>query len=186
MTDMTAEQAIHILADAACAFDGDVDGAYRCRDLALSELASLRQALTAPRVPEGLTERETSLVEFALRRALNAAYSMANESAQKTSAGIYREGATVKLLNDAKDIESILAKLRDAAPAPADSELARLRERVKELEEQWSVVFDGHAVMQEMEAQGQYAHPPLICATLDAVAKIGRERTARLRDGGDV
>jgi hypothetical protein len=86
------------------------------------------QALTAPRVPEGWTERETSLVEFALRRALNAAYSMANESAQKTSAGMYQEGATVKLLNDAKDIESILAKLRSSAPAPAD-EIATLPPR---------------------------------------------------------
>jgi hypothetical protein len=110
MTDkMTAEQAIEEL-NSLC-WNLPVGAEQRAHDL----IRAIRQALTVPRVPERWTERETSLVEFALRRALNAAYSMANESAQKTSAGMYREGTTVKLLNDAKDIESILTKLRAAA-----------------------------------------------------------------------
>lgn len=59
------------------------------------------------------SERDKDLIEFALRRTLASAYAKANEAAQKTTAHMYQTDAVEKLLNDAKDIESILFRLRE-------------------------------------------------------------------------
>jgi hypothetical protein len=127
-----------------------------------------RQALTAPRVPEGLEDYDAGLLND---------YGGGNVS--------WWHDYIRYEVDKANDWwrQQVEAE-NPAAPAPAD-ELATLRERVKVLEEQWAVVFDGYAVMGHMESKGQYAHPPLICATLDAVAAIGKERAASLRGGSD-
>lgn len=68
-----------------------------------------------------LTDRENSLIRFALHRFMTAAYAQLSEAAQDKNNSHYKAGAVEAFAKDAKNAEALLAKLPAAHGIKGDA-----------------------------------------------------------------
>jgi hypothetical protein len=156
MTDkMTAEQALEWLRTIA-----SISGAVASdRPLSFSYQEAVKfqaavKALTAPRVPDG----ETVTFWVVYDTTTDKKYIKKNADTGALAMFDYeREARAVSLAHPGTGYKQVTYIKPAAAPAPADSELARLRERVKELESQlepdmfWWADDPEHAAAYDLE-----------------------------------